>query len=188
MFELKVKLNPSILETWLKTPDNTPSKGAQFGYASKITEIGIHEQIRKGRLANALLDGIRAIDGRDVLDLGCGVRCPFQVLLDLWCPGSRIISIDLDKANFGNYEGSRRNREFRFDDAQKLETVPDASVGAVFQNLLFNDNSRIDHAKVMEQIARVLIDGGIYIEGIGLYFKEGDAVLRGPYFTTAEAT
>ena len=184
-FDRNENQSPSLIDELLRLPSNSPSLGAHFNYAGRITQLSFEEGIRSGRLNAKLASHLERINGADILDLGCGRNCPAQLLFDHSLPLSRILSIDMDSANFENYEGSTRNRVFIQDDAQVLSSIPDSSVAVVFENLLFNDN-HINGSKVMSQICRVLKEGGIFISGSHLFqIKEneklnaGDCVFRG---------
>lgn len=183
-FERKESQNPSLVTELLRAPSNSPSRGAQFNYAGRITQIGFEEGIKAERLNPKLAAHLDRMNGGDILDLGCGRNCPAQSLFDRRLPLSRILSVDMDSANFENYEGNTRNRIFVLDDAQVLASIPDNSVAVVFENLLFNDND-LNGLNVMFQICRVLKEGGIFISGADMFqikingkLKDGDSVFK----------
>lgn len=184
-FERKDNQSKSLVDELLEVPANSPSLGAQFNYAGKITQLAFEEGIKSGRLNPELARHLERMNGGDILDLGCGRNCPAQLLFDRSLPLSRILSIDMDSANFENYEGSTRNRVFVQDDAQVLSLIPDNSVAVVFENLLFND-THINGDKVMSQICRILKEGGIFISGALIFqikengkLKAGDLLFGG---------
>lgn len=160
--ENRTNLSSSV-DGLLRSPNNSASAGEHFNKASQILRLAVADMLDNGKLNDGIGAELNRLNGRDIVDLGSGRNCPFQSVFDQFMPDSKIISVDLDETNFENYEGSPRNREFRKDDAQYLETIDDGTVAVVFESVLMPDNPDIDGEKVQEQIFRVLEEGGIYV-------------------------
>lgn len=112
-----------------------------------------------------LLDWCDPVEGRDVLDLGCGEGYVAR-RLEQRGAGS-VLGIDVSaemihKARQAEVEGFSRIR-YEVGDAARLEGLADGSFDLVVAVFLFNYVDRTTTASIMRQVARVLRPGGRFV-------------------------
>ena len=110
-----------------------------------------------------------AVEGRTVMDLGCGTGRDVFVLAQLVGSAGRVIGVDMTEAQLAVARGTLRWHADRFGHAEPnvalhhgliedLSFQPDASVDVVVSNCVVNLSPRKD--VVLSEVARVLKPGG----------------------------
>ena len=107
------------------------------------------------------LVGDRPLDGRHVLDVGCGRGGTVATLLRYYSPRA-VVGVDLSPAAISFCRRSQHDRRARFEvgDAQRL-TFPDASFNVVTN--LESSHCYADVGAFYAEVRRVLRPGGIFL-------------------------
>ncbi|MEQ1572265.1 MAG: methyltransferase domain-containing protein [Myxococcota bacterium] len=108
-----------------------------------------------------------AVEGRTILDLGCGTGRDVFVLAQLAGPRGRVIGVDMTESQLAVARASVGWHAERFGYAnvelhqgfiEDLSTIPDGSVDVVVSNCVVNLSPRKD--QVLREVLRVLAPGG----------------------------
>lgn len=117
---------------------------------------------RQINLTDHCISKVGKIEGKNVLEVGCGNGTQSLYILDNHKP-KKITGIDINKENIeaAKSQNGHPNVSFFVDDAQKLENIPDNSV-----DILFCIESAFhypDKEKFLKQIERVLKPSGKFL-------------------------
>jgi ubiquinone/menaquinone biosynthesis C-methylase UbiE len=108
-----------------------------------------------------LKDLIENAKDKVVLDVGCGLGSMFMLgLLHYGLKPENLYSLDPDPRNFEEDEYPREHKSVAF--ADNMPYV-DSFFDIVYSNNMSIDNPEIDYSKTLEEISRVLKEGGFYL-------------------------
>lgn len=138
------------------------------------TVLGYDHATANVRLKEVLADTAGISDGTEVLDAGCGIgetACWLAEHRDADVIGLNITDTQLEDARSLAVERGVADRtDFRFDDFEEMETVPDDSVDVVWglESICYATEKRT----FLEQARRVLRPGGTLLVADGFMNKQ----------------